>query len=241
MAPDFLSAAALAARHIGVELDKEQLHAFLRYQKLLAEANKRMNLTAISEGDVWEAHFMDSLTLFQTDKIGRDSNVADIGAGAGFPGLPLKIVRPRIVLHLIEANAKKAGFLRNVCEELSLSGARIHQTRAETAAREPDLRERMDVVVSRAVANLPVLLEYALPLCRPGGWFLAMKGPKARSEMEAAAKAADKLGGRIDSVFEPFGQAEGVERVIVMVEKTGYASDKYPRRVGVPTKRPLGG
>lgn len=241
MASDFLGSAALAARLIGVKLDQDQLQTYWRYQKLLIEANKKINLTAISEEDVLEAHFIDSLTLFQTGKIGRDAKIADIGAGGGFPGLPLKIAKPHTVLHLIEANAKKAGFLRSACDELGVGGVRIHQMRAEMAGREPELREKMDVVISRAVANLPVLLEYALPLCRPGGWFLAMKGPGARAEVESAATAADELAGRIDSIFEPFGRPEGVGRVIVMVEKTGRVSDRYPRRAGIPTKRPLGG
>lgn len=208
---------------------------------MLAEANKRLNLTAVPEERFLTEHFIDSLTLCQTGKIGAGQGLADIGTGAGFPGLPIKIAMPGIELHLIEANAKKAEFLKHVISELALRGAYVHKMRAEEAGRRPDLRAAMDVTAARAVAGLPVLLEYALPLLRVGGWFLAMKGPRLDQEMAAAREAAAELGGRIDPVYKPFGLPEDVERVIALAQKTGPTADKYPRRAGLPAKRPLGG
>ncbi|MDP1808557.1 MAG: 16S rRNA (guanine(527)-N(7))-methyltransferase RsmG [Actinomycetota bacterium] len=238
---DFLDRMNQAAAAIGLALDPHQLEAFNKYQKKLAAANKTANLTALPEDKYIEGHFIDSLTLCLTGKLKEGQKVADIGTGAGFPGVPVKIVRPRIELHLIEANKKKADFLERLAVELGLKGVFVHRLRAEEAGRQPQLRGQMDVVMARAVASLPVLLEYALPLCRVGGWFLAMKGPKLSEETEASVRAALKLGGRIDSTIAPFEPTGEAKKVIVLVQKVEETGGRYPRRAGVPVKRPLGG
>jgi len=230
-----------AAASLGIDLSRHQLEAFKKYRSVLAAANKSANLTAIPEDRYIDEHFIDSLTLCAAGKVGNGLRVADVGTGAGFPGVPIKIVFPRLELHLIEASRKKAGFLERLAGELGLEGVTVHRLRAEEAGRQPQLREKMDVVVARAVAGLPVLLEYALPLCRVGGWFLAMKGPKLSEEIEASERAALELGGRIDSTLAPFGPAEELKRVIVLVQKVKETGGRYPRRVGAPAKRPLGG
>lgn len=240
MATEFLNGMKRAATSIGIALDDRQIKAFERYQEILATENKTTNLTALPIDKYVDEHFADSLTLCLTGKFAAGQKVADIGAGAGFPGVPLKIAFPDIELHLIEANRKKASFLQKLVAELELKQVFIHCIRAEEAARQAQLRENMDVVVARAVASLPVLLEYALPLCRVGGWFLAMKGPKLDEEIEPAKMAALELGGKVSSVITPFENAKGPGRVIVLVEKNRATGARYPRRPGVPAKRPLG-
>jgi 16S rRNA (guanine527-N7)-methyltransferase len=238
---DFLSDLEKKAAALGVRLSAEQLLAFERYRRILGGAAEKQNLTAVSPDRYLDEHFVDSLTLLQAGKIKPGQAVADLGSGAGFPGLPLKIAVPNMTMHLIEANAKKASFLKTLSAALSINGVHVHQLRAENAGRLPELRECMDVVTARAVAPLAVLLEYALPLLKLRGWFLAMKGPRVDRELPAAASAADRLGGRIDATLFPAGQPEGIEHVIVLVEKTAATSENYPRRVGIPAKRPLGG
>jgi 16S rRNA (guanine527-N7)-methyltransferase len=238
---DFIAELEQKAFALGLRLSVEQLRAFDLYRRALSRAAEKTNLTAVPAERYIDEHFVDSLTLFQTGKIRPGQAMADVGSGAGFPGLPVKIAAPDVTMHLIEANAKKTDFLKTLVAALPVSGVYVHQLRAETAARRPELRERMDVVTARAVAPLPVLLEYALPLLRLGGWFLAMKGPRVDRELPSAVLAADRLGGRIDTTLSPIGQPGGIEHVIVLVRKVAPTADSYPRRVGVPAKRPLGG
>lgn len=238
---DFLDRMERAARALGLALDPRQLAAFKKYQSTLAAANRTANLTALSEDQYIQEHFIDSLTLCLTGKLQDKQRVADIGTGAGFPGVPVKIFIPGLELNLIEANNKKADFLEQLVVELGLENVVVHRLRAEEAGRQRQLRGKMDVVMARAVAGLPVLLEYAIPLCRVGGWFLAMKGPKLNEEAEAGGRAAVELGGRIDPPFAPFGPEGEAKKVIVMVQKVEETGGRYPRRVGVPAKRPLGG
>ncbi len=241
MAPGFKETLMAAAAAVGVHLTAEQAEVFRRYKEILAAANRALNLTAIPEDRYIQDHFIDSLSLLQAEKIKDGQTVADVGAGAGFPGVPIKIALAGVKLHLIEANAKKAAFLRRLTAELGLKGVVVEQIRAEEAGRRPELREQMQAVVARAVASLPVLLEYALPLCKPGGWFLSLKGPRVDEELASARLAAIQLGGRVESVYVPYGRPEQTKRVVVLVAKVGPTAEKYPRRAGVPAKRPLGG
>ncbi len=229
------------AGKLDIELTHAQEDRLLLYGKILAEENQKSNLTAIPAQKYVTEHYVDSFTVVKTDKIKGKMKVADVGTGAGFPGLPIKILEPEISLYLIEPNNKKARFLEKVVEELGIESTEIIRARAEAVGREPDLREKMDVVVARAVAGLPVLLEYALPLCKVGGWFLAMKGPGVEKELEPARLAAAELGSRIDSVLKPYGRNHEKQRMIVQVQKDFPTNERYPRRTGVPAKRPLGG
>ncbi len=241
MPTDIISELRKETGKLDIGLTRAQEDRLLLYGKILAEENEKSNLTAIPVQKYVTEHYVDSFTVVKTGKIRENMKVADVGTGAGFPGLPLKILKPGISLFLIEANNKKANFLNKVIAELGIEGAEIIRARAEEAGRELDLREKMDVVVARAVASLPVLLEYALPLCKVGGWFLAMKGPGVEKELEPARLAAAELGSRIDSVLKPYGQNGEKQRTIVQVQKDLPIKEKYPRRTGIPTKRPLGG
>jgi len=244
----------LLARHakeIGIPLTPKHVEAFRVYQRVLLDWNARMNLTAITqENHIEIRHFLDSLTCLLAiaqfaPARGRDGRkegplrLLDVGSGAGFPGLPLKIVRPDWHVTLLEATGKKAQFLEHIREILDINGLEIIHDRAETLARDPRHRERYDWVAARAVAEMPALLELTLPFARVGGFVLAMKAAAAEAETAAAARAMALLGGELAKIIplELPGLAE--ERRLVVVRKVAGTPDTYPRRPGMPAKRPL--
>ncbi len=227
--------------HAGVPLTFEQVEALAVYEGAVIAANEKFNLVARGPGATVRDHIIDSLSLIATGKFLPGRRCCDIGSGAGFPGLPIKIVIPELELLLIEANIKKASFLQKVIAEQALSGVEVFQGRAEEAGREARWRESMDVVFSRAVATLPVLLEYGLPLTRVGGCFLAMKGPKAALELGPGKEAAQELGGRLEDAIELPGLWSSRGRAVVFAVKVAPGDERYPRRAGIPKKRPLGG
>jgi 16S rRNA (guanine527-N7)-methyltransferase len=228
------------ARLWGFDLTPDMLAAFQTYYEELIAWNERANLTAITDyQEVQVKHFLDSLScLLVLAGLPLERHL-DIGAGAGFPGLPLKIVRPQMELTLLEAKKKRVRFLQHLVERLELPGVVVIRGRAEELGRQPGHREGYDLVLARAVATLPVLLEYALPLCRIGGIFLAQKGPDIREELETSQVALRVLGGQMREVrgFElPHSMGR---RNLVVVEKVAPTPERYPRRPGVPAKRPL--
>lgn len=225
----------------GVSLTTDQVEALAAYEGAVTAANERFNLIARGPSASVRDHVLDSLSLMATGEIVAGRRCCDIGTGAGFPGLPLKIVVSGLDLMLVEANAKKADFLRKVIEELALEGVEVYQGRAEEAGRNAVWRESMDLVFSRAVAALPVLLEYTLPLTRVGGRVLAMKGPKVAEELGPGKEAARQLGGRLETPLELPALWSGRGRVIVPAVKVAPGDERYPRRDGIPNKRPLGG
>ena len=222
----------------GLPLTDTQLDQFARYAAELQRWNERVNLTAIiDDAGIVARHFLDSLRCAQSWG-GAPSSLIDIGAGAGFPGLPLKILRPELRLTLVESIAKKAAFLEHIASELGLTQVSVLVARAEDVGQQTAHRERYDVAVARAVAELRALAEYCLPLCRVGGRFLAPKGPQIEAELAAAQPAIALLGGRalpVETVEVP-----GVEpRSLVVVAKIYPTPPQYPRAPGVPAKRPL--
>ena len=235
--PDF----ADAVRDLGLELDAEAFERFRRYRDRVAGAS--FNLTAVREPALIERrHFLESIAfgrlLAERGLLEDATRVLDIGSGAGFPGLPLRIAWPGLRLTLLEANAKRCAFLRDLVGELGLVDVEVVKGRAEVAGRDPGHRGAYDLVVARAVAPLSVLVEYALPLLREGGYLAASKGSAAAREVEGAAAALDELGGAVvESV--PFQPPGGVRQTIVIVRKVGQTPERYPRRVGIPSKRPL--
>jgi 16S rRNA (guanine527-N7)-methyltransferase len=222
----------------GMSLNQAQLDQFATYAAELRRWNARVNLTAITdEREIATRHFLDSLRCALS--WGRaPTSLIDVGTGAGFPGLPLKILRPELRLTLVESIEKKAAFLKHIVAALGLAKVSIVVARAETVGHNPAHREQYDVAAARAVAELRVLAEYCLPLCRVGGRFLAPKGAQIEHEIAAAQAAIAKLGGRppvVERVDLP-----GVEpRSLVIVEKIAPTPPLYPRAVGVPAKRPL--
>ncbi len=224
---------------VGLDLTPAQLAAFQTFAQELAEWNARFNLTAIKEPhDVQIKHFLDSLTVLKSLPVGP-LRLIDVGTGAGFPGLPLKIVRPDLKLTLVEATGKKVRFCQHVAEKLGLEGVRVVHARAEEVGQMVEHRERYDWAVARAVAEMPVLAEYLLPLVVRGGGFVAQKSKDAPAEVHAAEGALRKLGGTLERLIEV--ELPGVvdPRYLVVVRKTAATPRTYPRRPGLPAKQPI--
>ena len=231
----------LAARGAEAQLSftEEQLAQFTRYYELLVETNKVMNLTAITEPEeVAVKHMVDSLLAYEDGMQGK--TLVDVGTGAGFPGVPLKIYCPSLRVTLVDSLGKRLRFLEQVIDELGLKGIRCEHLRAEDAGRSKKHREQYDYVTARAVARLSVLSEYCLPLAKKGGQFIALKGSRFAEEIDEGEAAVKILGGKIISA-EPVklpGLDDG--RAIIKIAKIKATPAQYPRKAGTPEKQPLG-
>lgn len=215
-----------------ITLTENQYEQFQKYFELLAEWNEKMNLTAITdESGVALKHFADSLSLLNFVDIPQNSSLADVGTGAGFPGVVLKIARPDIKLTLIDSLNKRLVFLNEVCSQLGIDAELIH-SRAEDGARDEKLRESFDFAVSRAVARMNVLSEYCLPYVKVGGAFCAMKGAQANEEFKESLNAINTLGGKLEKKYFFELPENGGERAIAVVRKVKNTPQKYPRQSG---------
>lgn len=215
-----------------ITLTENQYEQFQKYFELLAEWNEKMNLTAITdESGVALKHFADSLSLLNFVDIPQNSSLADVGTGAGFPGVVLKIARPDIKLTLIDSLIKRLVFLGEVCAQLGIEAELIH-SRAEDGARDEKLRESFDFAVSRAVARMNVLSEYCLPYVKVGGAFCAMKGAQANEEFKESLNAINTLGGKLEKKYFFELPENGGERAIAVVRKVKNTPQKYPRQSG---------
>ncbi len=227
------------AEEIGMELDQEKINLFNIYYKLLVEENKKYNLTSIvDQKHAAIKHFIDSLYCMKFYNF-EEKRVADVGSGAGFPGIPLKIMCSGMFIVLTDSVQKKVSFMDKVIRELKLEKTRVMQIRAEDMGRSGEYRESFDTVVSRAVAPLNVLLEYCIPLLKVGGTFMAMKGPAANEEIKQSSSALKMLKAEIDILKTVNLPVLGDLRNIIIVNKTGHTTGEYPRRAGIPTKKPL--
>jgi len=224
----------------GVTLSVEQRGQFALYEQLLLEWNERLNLTALRSAEaIRQDHFLDSLSCFLVIEAGTPGWLVDVGAGAGFPGLALKIASPVLDVTLVESVAKKARFLELIVHELELPGVTVESERAELVAHRDEHRAAYDWATARAVASLPVVMEYLVPFLKIGGRMIAMKGPTVVDELEAGRQAGLQLGADRLELLQTGDSSEGQGRLLVTARKLRATDDRYPRRVGIPSKRPL--
>jgi 16S rRNA (guanine527-N7)-methyltransferase len=229
-----------AQRQLGLHLSRAQFSALAIYERELMDWNTRFNLTAIRDPqEIYIKHFLDSLTCLLAMREPVPGKLIDIGTGAGFPGIPLKIMLPKMQLILVESVGKKAEFCRHVVKILDLQGVDVVQERAETLGQDERYREQYEWAVARAVAILPVLAEYLLPLVRVGGSMLAMKGESGPAEAHSAEHALRVLGGHLRQLMPVTLPGVAEERYLVVIDKVAATPNGYPRKVGVPAKRPL--
>lgn len=229
------------AKH-NFDLTDQQMDQFAKYYAKLIQANEHVNLTRITEQkDVYLKHFYDSATaLLEAGQFFQPaSKVCDVGAGAGFPSIPLKILRPDLELTIVDSLAKRLTFLQELVDELGLDQVHLVHARAEDAGQNPAFREQFDVVTARAVARMQVLSEYCLPLVAKNGYFVALKGPKAGEELADAKKAIQVLGGTSELVKEFTLPVADEQRTILVVKKVKPTPNKYPRQAGLPNKSPI--
>ena len=223
---------------LGIKLSKEQAEMFFDYMNLLLEWNEKINLTAITEEkEVIVKHFVDSLTIAKY--IPEGASLVDVGTGAGFPGIPLKIIRDDLKITLLDSLQKRINFLDVVIKELNLKNVETIHARVEEFGKNSKYRESFEVATSRAVANLSTLTEYLLPLVKVGGIAVCMKGSSIEEELETSKKAINVLGGKVSNVFEFDLPKTDIKRNIVIVDKINKTPSKYPRKPGMPSKEPI--
>jgi len=232
--------AQYAWQQLGLHLTRSQLSALSLYERELIDWNSHFNLTAIHDPrEIRIKHFLDSLTCLMALRDNPVDRLIDVGTGAGFPGIPIKIIYPKMRLTLVESVGKKANFCRHVATILDLKKVDVIQERVEVLGQNPSYREQFDWAVARSVAILPVLVEYLLPLVRVGGCMLAMKGESGPAEAHSAERAMSLLGGHLRQLIPVTLPGVAEERYLVVVGKVAATPDRYPRKVGVPTKHPL--
>ena len=232
--------ARLARQWLGLELSSAQQQAFRRYLDELLLWNQRFNLTAIREPEaILIKHFLDSLSVLRATACLNGLRVIDVGTGAGFPGLALKIACPTMRLTLVESVGKKADFCRHIVAALELKNVEVLTARAEEIGHNPTHRAQYDWAVARAVARLPILAEYLLPLVCPGGAMLAQKGETGPAEVQAAQHAFEVLGGELERIRSVTLPSIAEPRYLIVVRKRSATPPRYPRRPGIPAKRPL--
>lgn len=220
-------------------LDTKNIDKFEKYKELILEYNKHTNLTRITEDEEFNVkHFLDSLSLFKTDLFVKDKKIIDIGTGAGFPGLPLKLYNEDLDITLLDSLRKRIDFLNGVIEELGLKKIRAIHARAEEIARDPNYRESYDIAVSRAVANLSTLTEYSMAFVKVGGYFISQKGPEYKEELKSAKRAIELMCGEVkDVIHTPL--PNDIDHYIIVIKKVKATDKKYPRGGGKPRKAPL--
>lgn len=227
-------------KELGVSLTDRQIEQFLIYYELLTEWNSFMNLTAITEyEDVLKKHFVDSVSLIQAVDVRKELTLIDVGTGAGFPGLALKIAYPELKVTLLDSLQKRIQFLDAVIEKLGLEGIETIHGRAEDFAKLQKLRESFDLCVSRAVANLSTLSEYCLPFVKVGGYFIPYKSEKIAQEKEEAKKALELLGGEFERQVEFMLPSSDIYRNLFVIKKVKETPKKFPRKAGLPAKEPI--
>ncbi len=229
-----------SAQALGIALSEAQTDQFMQYLSLLLEWNEKMNLTAITDPvEVVQKHFIDCISVLPHLDLQGGETMIDVGTGAGFPGVPLKIANPALQVTLLDALQKRLTFLDTLTQSLDLYDVTLVHSRAEDGGQNPDLREQFDLCVSRAVANLAVLLEYCLPFVKVGGKLAALKGPDATQEIEQAQNALQIVGGKVTAVIPITIPHTDLQHQLVLVEKIAPTPQRYPRKAGKISKKPL--
>lgn len=235
---EFIEKINTQTQKLGINISNEQAEKFYLYTNMLLEWNEKINLTAITEqNEIIQKHFIDSLTI--NKYVNENAKIIDVGTGAGFPGIPLKIVREDISVTLLDALNKRINFLNEVIEQNELTNIETIHARAEEAGKNKALRESFDIATSRAVAPLNVLVEYLLPLVKIGGKCIGMKGSNAKEEIENSRKAISILGGKIEKIEELELPNSDIKRTIIVIKKEKNTPAKYPRKAGTPSKMPI--
>ena len=225
---------------LNIHLNEKQVYQFMKYYEMLIETNKVMNLTAITDFDeVIDKHFVDSLALIQAIDLNKELKVIDVGTGAGFPGIPLKIAFPELDILLLDSLNKRIHFLDQVISELGLENIQTIHGRAEDFGKNPLYREKFDLCVSRAVANLSTLSEYCVPFVKVDGYFISYKSGKVQEELDASRHAVDILGGKVEKCLNYALADTDMERSLVVIHKLKPTKKAYPRKAGKPSKEPL--
>jgi 16S rRNA (guanine527-N7)-methyltransferase len=229
------------ANQLGIALSERQIEQFISYKKLLIEWNEKINLTAITEDkEVITKHFLDCLTVNKVLDMSSVDNLLDIGTGAGFPGMVIKIAFPHIQVTLVDSLNKRIVFLEEVIKQLGLQEILCIHGRAEDIGKKKDFREKFTVCASRAVANLAVLGEYTLPFVKIGGYLIALKGQNVHEEMEIGERSVEILGGAIEEIIDTQVPFTDLNHNVVKIKKISPTPKRYPRKAGEPTKNPLG-
>jgi len=225
---------------MGIDFEDSYYEDFDTYRELLVQWNEHMNLTGITEkNEVYIKHFLDSIGTFLSKQIPKGASVIDVGTGAGFPGLPIKVFDRSIELTLLDSLNKRINFLKEVSDQIGLENVEFVHGRAEDFGKDADYREKYDVAVSRAVANLAVLCEYCMPFVKIGGYFIALKSKSFKEELDQAQKAIETFGGVVREVVMVPLPGVDIEHTLILIEKVSETPTKYPRKAGKPTKNPI--
>jgi len=237
---DYKAKLLTGAKELGIELADKELNSFINYMEILQSWNQKMNLTALdTPEEIVIKHFLDSLSCVKGMNLRGDEKVIDVGTGAGFPGIPLKIIYPNLRLTLLDSLQKRIKFLKHLGDELGLNNLEFIHGRAEDYGQSSDYREQYDYALARAVASLNVLSEYTLPFLRVGGVFLSQRGSSVKEDIINSQDAVDNLGGEIYDMLNINLPYSNAERNLVIIDKVSNTPTKYPRRAGKPNKRPL--
>jgi len=230
----------IALENHGIEINDKQLKQFDLYFKMLVEWNEKINLTALTaKEDVYLKHFYDSITAAFYYDFKKELHICDVGAGAGFPSIPLKICFPHLKITIIDSLNKRIGFLNHLATELEIDHVYFHHGRAEDFGSDPEYREKFDIVMARAVARMSVLSELCLPFSKNKGVFIAMKGAQAKEEIVDSKKAIKLLGGKVNNINTFILPKEDSERSIIIIDKKTKTPKKYPRKAGTPNRKPI--
>jgi 16S rRNA (guanine527-N7)-methyltransferase len=229
-----------ACKNEGLSFDEEKYEKFILYKELIQEWNEKINLTAITEDEqIIKKHFIDCIKSFRFSELRSASSIIDVGTGAGFPGIPIKIMYPEKKVVLLDSLNKRVNFLNEVIRKLNLNNIEALHGRAEEFSRKEGFRENFDVSVSRAVANMTLLSELCIPYTKVGGYFVALKGPSVDSELNEAKNAIDKLGGKLQDIIKVEIEDTDLQHNLVIVKKVKNTPSLYPRNSGVISKKPL--